>query len=39
MIKVVLAEDQAMNRCKATAGAGRRESCVIDHSRCDGEPK
>ena len=34
-----LAEDQAMNRCKATAGAGRRESCVIDHSRCDGEPK
>ena len=34
-----LAEDQAMTRCKATAGAGRRESCVIDHSRCDGEPK
>jgi hypothetical protein len=34
-----LAEDQAMTRCKATAGASRRESCVIDHSRCDGEPK
>ena len=34
-----LAEDQAMARCKATAGAGRGSYCVIDHSRCDGAPK
>jgi len=34
-----LAEAQAMTRCKATAGAGRRESCKIDNSRCDGEKK
>jgi hypothetical protein len=34
-----LAESLAMTRCNATAGAGRGESCVIDHSRCDGETK
>ena len=34
-----LARDQAIEKCKATAGAGRQESCVIDNSRCDGEKK
>ena len=34
-----LAQDQAMAKCKATAGANRQESCVIDNSKCDGEQK
>ena len=30
-----LAEERALENCKATAGAGRREYCRIEESKCD----
>jgi hypothetical protein len=33
------AESKALANCEATAGAGRRAACKIDHSQCDGAAK
>jgi len=33
------AEAQALSKCEATAGPGRRAACVVDHSKCDGSAK
>jgi hypothetical protein len=33
------AEKIALNRCEATAGPGRTQYCVVDHSGCDGNAK
>jgi hypothetical protein len=30
------AESEALAKCEATAGPGRRAACKIDHSQCDG---
>ena len=30
------AEEQALDKCKATAGSARREACRIEESKCDG---
>lgn len=30
------AESQALAKCEATAGPGRRAACKVDHSACDG---
>jgi Domain of unknown function (DUF4189) len=30
------AESDALAKCEATAGPGRRAACKIDHSQCDG---
>lgn len=30
-----LAEERALENCKATAGANRRDSCKIEESKCD----
>jgi len=30
-----LAEERALENCKATAGAGRRDYCRIEESKCD----
>jgi lipoprotein NlpI len=31
------AESQALSRCEATAGPGRRAACVVTESNCDGQ--
>jgi lipoprotein NlpI len=31
------AERQALSRCEATAGPGRRAACVVSNSHCDGQ--
>ncbi len=33
------AEAQALTKCEATAGPGRRAACRVDHSSCDGTAK
>src|ERR1700676_3750875 len=33
------AEAQALAKCEATAGPGRRAACRVDHSGCDGTAK
>ena len=33
------AEAQALTKCEATAGPGRRAACRVDHSGCDGTAK
>jgi hypothetical protein len=33
------AEAQALTKCEATAGPGRRAACRVDHSACDGTAK
>lgn len=33
------AEASALEKCEATAGAGRRAACRVDHSQCDGTAK
>jgi hypothetical protein len=33
------AEAQALSKCEATAGPGRRAACKVDHSNCDGSAK
>ncbi len=33
------AESQALAKCEATAGPGRRAACAVDHSGCDGSAK
>lgn len=33
------AEAQALSKCEATAGPGRRAACAVDHSSCDGNAK
>lgn len=33
------AEAQALTKCEATAGPGRRAACRVDHSACDGIAK
>ncbi len=33
------AEAQALAKCEATAGPGRRAACRVDHSACDGTAK
>jgi hypothetical protein len=30
------AESEALAKCEATAGPGRRAACRVDHSQCDG---
>ncbi len=30
------AESEALAKCEATAGPGRRAACLVDHSQCDG---
>jgi hypothetical protein len=30
------AEAEALAKCEATAGPGRRAACIVDHSQCDG---
>jgi hypothetical protein len=32
------AETRALELCKMTAGTDRRTACVVDKSRCDGQP-
>jgi hypothetical protein len=33
------AEAEALAKCEATAGPGRRAACIVDHSGCDGTAK